>query len=153
MSSWMSIEPESIQKITNRDDHSGWSTCQIEVDLDLTKTKSLVPLERNDVPPWIALSFDCEMMSYDGLFPVTTKGDHTVCLCATVWNVKQGPLSAQKHAFVLVDKLDTFSASAFSLAQEQGLILHPVSSSFDLLLEFRNFLVHHDVDLITGWNI
>ena len=63
MSSWMSVHTESIGKVRNREDHSGWSTCQIEVDIDLSKVKSLEPVDRNDVPPWIALSFDCEMMS------------------------------------------------------------------------------------------
>lgn len=108
----MSVHPDSIQKLKNRDDDPGWSTCQIEVDVDLTKVQSLKALELNDVPPWIAVSFDCEMMSYDGLFPATTKGDHTVCLCATVWNVKQGPSSAEKHAWLLVDKVtDTSDAN------------------------------------------
>lgn len=36
---------------------------------------------------------------------MTTKGDHTVALCATVWNVKEGPSRCERHAFVLVDKL------------------------------------------------
>lgn len=63
MSSWASLDPISILETRVRDCDSGWSTCQVEVDVDLTKKPSLSAVEINDVPPWIACSFDCEMMS------------------------------------------------------------------------------------------
>ena len=125
MSSWLKVDPVCITKTRNRECDSGWSSCQIEVDIDLTKKPSLMPLDLNDVPPWIACSFDCEMMSYDGLFPMTTKGDHTVALCATLWNVKEGPKSCERHAFVLVDKLEgSFDGSLLSFDK-----IHSASNS------------------------
>ena len=43
--------------------------------------EDLIPdLKEESIPPLRIASFDCEMSSYDGLFPSPYKGDTTFCI-------------------------------------------------------------------------
>lgn len=147
MSSWFSVD--NVEDFSRRDCDSGWSTCQIEIE---TSYEDLKPLDDLDVPPFIAVSFDCEMVSLDGLFVNTTKGDFTSCICATVWRVDRS--ESQLHVFVLDDRISD-TTLARSALKDLGLrgVLHWCHSSANLIEAFRDFLVQVDADIITGWNI
>jgi DNA polymerase elongation subunit (family B) len=147
MSSWFSVL--DVSDFSRRDQDPGWSTCQIEVECT---AENLKPLDDLDVPPFIAVSFDCEMVSLDGFFVNTTKGDFTSCLCATVWRVDRS--ESQLHVFVLDDRISDKAAAKTAL-KELNLkgVLHWCATSAHLIESFRDFLVQVDADIITGWNI
>lgn len=91
-------------------------------------------------------------MSHDGLFPNVTKGDFTVCLCATIWRTDQENCF-ERHVFALENKIPLDDRSKIGQVEGLGLQVHRAKNSADLIEQFRDFLVEVDVDILTGWNI
>ncbi len=138
----LNLECSSWVRLTRFDSCSlRRSTCTRDI---MASIKNLEPLPDNQtVAPLKILSFDAEMYSHDNGFPEVINGDTTICICATI--KCYGRPHLERHAFVVSEELLNLSTT--------GVTVHYSNDSDDLLEIFRDFIVEHDPDLITGWNI
>lgn len=83
---------------------------------------------------------------------MVTKGDFTVCLCATVWRTDRDS-DFQRHVFVLQNQVKASEHASIGSIGDLGLHVHLAKNSADLIEQFRDFLVDVDADILTGWNI
>lgn len=113
------------------------SRCQI--DLFCNDWKSLKPVARDDMAPFIVASFDIETNSSTGKFPDPNIRDDCVFQIAVTLK-RLGETEIYKKVCLCYKKTSGPDVVSFETEAE-------------LLMGFRKFLIDHDIDIITGWNI
>ena len=142
------IEP--VLRLMHRTDiqSTGWldtgdslPTCprvaKTDIDLFANDWRTLKPVARDDVAPFIVASFDIEANSSTGLFPnPDVPGDCVFQIGITLRN--QGDPTIIDRTCLCYKKTDGYTS--FDTERE-------------LLLAFRDYIVSKDIDIMTGWNI
>ncbi len=104
--------------------------------------------------PHIVDSFDMQLLSVDiecvpgnnsSMPSATVAGDRLICICCVLFNAK----TKRK-----VNVVFSMFRDHAPLAREDGieLLTYYADTEDALLLEFRNFVIAADADIITGWN-
>jgi DNA polymerase delta subunit 1 len=110
-----------------------------KIDLFCNDWKTLKPVARDDIAPFIVASFDIETNSSTGKFPdPNIAGD--ACFQIAVTLKRMGETEIYKKVCLCYKQ--TSGADVVSFDTER-----------DLLIGFRDFIVKNDVDILTGWNI
>ena len=110
-----------------------------KIDLFCNDWRTLKPVARDDVAPFIVASFDIETNSSTGKFPdPNIAGD--ACFQIAVTLKRMGEKEIYEKVCLCYKK--TTGADVVSFDTER-----------DLLIGFRDWIVEHDVDILTGWNI
>ena len=110
-----------------------------KIDLFCNDWRTLKPVSRDDVAPFILASFDIETNSSTGKFPdPNILGD--ACFQIAVTLKRMGEKEIYEKVCLCYKK--TTGADMVSFDTER-----------DLLIGFRDYIVKHDVDVLTGWNI
>ena len=110
-----------------------------KIDLFCNDWRTLKPVARDDIAPFIVASFDIETNSSTGKFPdANIAGD--ACFQIAVTLKRMGEKEIYEKVCLCYKK--TTGADVVSFDTER-----------DLLIGFRDWLVEHDVDILTGWNI
>jgi DNA polymerase elongation subunit (family B) len=132
---------------------TGWldtgSNCQpaqmakVDIDLYCSDWTELKPVARDDIAPFIIASFDIETNSSTGKFPdADIQGD--ACFQIAITLKRQGETE-------LYDKTCLcYKPTATNL---EGCTIVNFDTERELLLGFRDYVLKHDIDVITGWNI
>jgi DNA polymerase elongation subunit (family B) len=117
------------------------SHCQLEFECDAS---GVAAIERDAIAPLVVASFDCEMFSHDGTFPTVGKGDLTYCVC-TSFRVQGNGEKCKKVAIFVGSALDR-------PPDGDDIIVQCVATSADVLVAWRNLMVHADPDIVLSWN-
>ncbi len=113
------------------------SRCQI--DLFCNDWKTLKPVARDDLAPFIVASFDIETNSSTGKFPdPNIPGDCVFQIALTLKRL--GETEIYKKVCLCYKKTSGPNVVSFETERE-------------LLLGFKKFLWDNDIDILTGWNI
>merc|ERR1719330_1157603 len=121
-----------------RDSSQRSSSCQLEFDV---RFENVVHVDLLKIAPLRILSFDIECFNPEGKgFP---RAQQSPVIQIAVYLKEQGADKPVVHAvWSLKSCNDIAGAEVFAFEDEK-----------DLLLNFRNFLMHVDPDIITGYNI
>jgi DNA polymerase delta subunit 1 len=110
-----------------------------KIDLFCNDWRTLKPVARDDIAPFIVASFDIETNSSTGKFPdPNIPGD--ACFQIAVTLKKVGHKEIYEKVCLCYKKTDGDNVVSFDTER-------------DLLIAFRDYIVNHDVDIMTGWNI
>ena len=116
---------------------SSMSRC--DIDLFCNNWKTLKPLIRDDVAPFIVASFDIETNSSTGKFPdPNILGD--ACFQIAVTLKRLGETEIYEKVCLCYKKTSGPDVISFDTERE-------------LLMGFRDYIIKHDIDIMTGWNI
>jgi len=114
-----------------------------DIDLYCRDWKTLKPVEKNEIAPFVFASIDIECNSSTGKFPdPEIQGD--ACFQIAISLIKFGEETPYYKTCLCYKKTDT---------QLDGAIIVNFPTEKDLLVGFRKFLIQHDIDILTGWNI
>ena len=114
-----------------------------DIDLFCRNWKSLKPIEKDTVAPFIYASLDIECNSSTGAFPdPDVPGDSVFQIAISL--IKYGEEKPYNKTCLCYKQTDTDLDGSYILN---------FKSEKDLLMGFREFLWRHDVDTITGWNL
>lgn len=119
------------------------TSCDVEV---TTNMRSIKASPLSSIAPLKILSFDAEMFSHDGLFPSVLKGDSTIAVCCSQWIYGQSAL--KRTGFLVWTGQDKVPVEA-DLFDDCVMC----KDSADMFEKLRDYVVTHDPDLLTGWNI
>jgi DNA polymerase delta subunit 1 len=110
-----------------------------KIDLFCNDWRTLKPVARDDVAPFIVASFDIETNSSTGKFPdANIPGD--ACFQIAVTLKRMG-------------EKDIYEKVCLCYKKTTGVDVVSFDTERDLLIGFRDWIVEHDVDIMTGWNI
>ena len=110
-----------------------------KIDLFCNDWRTLKPVGRDDIAPFIVASFDIETNSSTGKFPdADILGD--ACFQIAVTLKRMGEKEIYEKVCLCYKKTSGINVVSFE-------------SEHDLLIGFKDYIVKHDVDIMTGWNI
>lgn len=110
---------------------------------NFVKVEDFVPdLKEETIPPLRIASFDCEMSSFDGLFPSPYKGDTTFCI-STAIGIFNKELPIKTVSIVIADKQYPSTDSHCIVS---------VPNFLELMETWKNLIQKFDPDIVTGWN-
>jgi DNA polymerase elongation subunit (family B) len=135
---WFTIEGMTANDFKPKDKQVTTSTSEV-----YAQVKHLKPnLANEEIPPIKVLSFDCEMSSYDGLFPSPYKGDTTFCISSALGLfTKEQPI---RTVSIVIGQTNLESSTSHE-------IIH-VSDFPSLMTAWRSLVHTFDPDIVTGWN-
>lgn len=112
------------------------------VDLFCNDWRTLKPVDRNDVAPFVVASFDIETYSSTGKFPdADIQDDATFQVAFTL--KRQGETEIYDKTCLCYKKTDPLEGSnVISFKTEK-----------ELLMATRDYIIKNDIDILTGWNI
>uniref|UniRef100_A0A6C0JZ17 DNA-directed DNA polymerase n=1 Tax=viral metagenome TaxID=1070528 RepID=A0A6C0JZ17_9ZZZZ len=114
-----------------------------DIDLYCRDWKTLKPVEKNEIAPFVFASIDIECNSSTGKFPdPEIEGD--ACFQIAISLIHFGDDEPYYKTCLCYKKTDT---------DVKGASIVSFPSEKELLVGFRHFLHQHDVDILTGWNI
>ncbi len=109
------------------------------IDLFCNDWRTLKPVARDDIAPFIVASFDIETNSSTGKFPdADIAGD--ACFQIAVTLKRMGEKDIYEKVCLCYKKTSGVDVVSFDTERE-------------LLIGFRDWVVKHDIDIMTGWNI
>lgn len=132
MSGWIKIKSKDLEEAEDI------SRCQL---CYKTKWKKVKPLDKNDLPPLVTLSFDIECYSYNGDFPDPAIPENTITQIGSGF-IKQNSEDVLKHVIVL-GECDPI----------ENVIIEIADSEEDLIEKWVELIEKTDPDLIIGYNI
>jgi DNA polymerase elongation subunit (family B) len=109
------------------------------IDLFCNDWKTLKPVERDDVAPFIVASFDIETYSSTGRFPDADISEDAVFQVAFT-------LKRQTED-------DIYKRVCLCFKETEGINVRSFKTERDLLMATRDFILENDIDILTGWNI
>ena len=114
-----------------------------KIDLFCNDWRTLCPVERDDVAPFVVASFDIETNSSTGKFPdADIEGD---CAFQAAFTLRR------------MGESDMFDKTCLCYKQTSQLggdsKIHSFDTEREFLIGVRDYIVKHDIDIITGWNI
>ena len=114
----------------------------VDIDLFCQDWKTLVPVKRDDMAPFVVASFDIECNSSTGKFP-DADIDGDCCFQIAISLVKFGETEPYNKTCLCYKKTSAIEGS------------HIVSydTEKEMLEGFQKYLKKYDVDIMTGWNI
>ena len=112
------------------------------VDMFCNDWRTLKPVDRNNVAPFVVASFDIETYSSTGKFPdADIAGDAVFQVAFTL--KRQGETEIYEKTCLCYKKTDPIEGSnVISFTTEK-----------ELILATRDYIMKHDIDILTGWNI
>ena len=114
-----------------------------DIDLFCRNWKTLKPVNKDTVAPFIYASLDIECNSSTGAFPnPDVPGDCVFQIAISL--IKYGEETPYNKTCLCYKETDT---------ELEGSHILNYKSERSLLMGFRDFLLRHDVDTITGWNL
>ena len=121
--------------------HSLSSRC--DLNLECADWRQLRPVDRDDIAPFVVASMDIEAYSSTGKFPnAEVEGD--VCFQIAFTLRRHGQADFFDKTCLCYKRTDT---------DLEGSRIVNFETERDLLHGFRDYLIKHDVDVMTGWNI
>jgi len=114
-----------------------------KIDLFCNDWKTLGPVDRDDVAPFIVASFDIETNSSTGKFPdADIEGD---CAFQAAFTLRR---AGDTDMF---DKTCLCYKKTSQLGGDNTIVSYDTEREF--LLGVKDYILDHDIDIITGWNI
>ena len=113
-----------------------------DVDLFCNDWRTLKPVDRNDVAPFVVASFDIETYSSTGKFPDADVEDDAVFQVAFTLK-RQGETDIYDRTCLCYKKTDPI----------EGSNVISFDSEKKLLMATRDYFIKNDIDILTGWNI
>ena len=113
-----------------------------DIDLFCNDWKDLKPVARDDIAPFIIASFDIETNSSTGKFPDADIQDDA-CFQIAITLKRQGS----------TEMFDKTCLCYKKTTSRDDCTIVSYSTEKELLMGFKEYLVKHDVDVMTGWNI
>ena len=114
-----------------------------DIDLFCTDWKKLKGVDKDDVAPFVYASLDIECNSSTGKFPdPDIEGDCVFQIAISL--IKYGETEPYNKTCLCYKNTDT---------NLEGSHIINYNTEKELLIGFREFLLRHDVDTITGWNL
>ena len=115
----------------------------VDIDVWCDDWRSLAPVSRDDVAPFVVASFDIECYSSTGKFPNPEVADDA-CFQIAISLCRFGSDEPYKKTCLCFKTTD---------ANLEGVEIASFDTERDLLYAFKRFLHDESVDIITGWNI
>jgi DNA polymerase delta subunit 1 len=110
-----------------------------DVDLFCPDWRLLLPVARDDLAPFVVASFDIETNSSTGKFPdPNIAADACFQIAVTLKRLGETEL---------------FDRTCLCYKKTSGPDVVSFDTERELLLAFKAYLIRHDVDIMTGWNI
>lgn len=119
------------------------NVANVDIDLFCSDWTKLKPVDRDDIAPFILASFDIETNSSTGKFP-SADIPEDACFQIAITLKRHGETELFDKTCLCYKKTDPDLAGCNIVSFE---------TERELLLGFRDYLVKHDVDILTGWNI
>ena len=113
-----------------------------DVDMFCNDWRTLKPVDRNDVAPFVVASFDIETYSSTGKFPDANVEDDAVFQVAFTLK-RQGETDIYDRTCLCYKKTDPI----------EGSNVISFDSEKKLLMATRDYFIKNDIDILTGWNI
>ena len=113
-----------------------------DVDMFCNDWRTLKPVDRNDVAPFVVASFDIETYSSTGKFPDADVEDDAVFQVAFTLK-RQGETDIYDRTCLCYKKTDPI----------EGSNVISFDSEKKLLMATRDYFIKNDIDILTGWNI
>lgn len=121
--------------------HSDMSRC--DIGLECEDWRTLKPVARDDIAPFVVASMDIEAYSSTGKFPdADVEGDACFQIAFTLR--RHGEAEIFDRTCLCYKRTDP---------DLEGCRIVNFETERELLQGFRDYLVEHDVDVMTGWNI
>jgi DNA polymerase elongation subunit (family B) len=112
------------------------------IDLFCNDWKTLKPIENDTLAPFVVASFDIETNSSTGKFPdPDIEGDCVFQIAITLRRLGNP------------DIYDKTCLCYKKTSPVEGYTITSYDTEKDLLLGFRDYVIKHDIDILTGWNI
>lgn len=115
-----------------------------DIDLYCDDWKKLKPVARDDIAPFVICSFDIETNSSTGKFPDPLVEDDA-CFQIGMTLKKQGSDEIYDKTCLCYKQTADDPKGEFNVVSYE--------TEKELLMGFKDYLVKHDVDVMTGWNI
>ena len=115
----------------------------VDIDVWCDDWRSLAPVSRDDVAPFVVASFDIECYSSTGKFPNPEVADDA-CFQIAISLCRFGSDEPYKKTCLCFKTTD---------ANLEGVEIASFDTERDLLYAFKRFLHDESVDIMTGWNI
>ena len=110
-----------------------------DLDLFCPDWRLLLPVARDDIAPFIVASFDIETNSSTGKFPDP--------------NIEADACFQIAVSLKRLGETELFDRTCLCYKKTSGPDVVSFDTERELLLAFKKYLVKHDVDIMTGWNI
>ena len=118
-------------------------TSRCDIDLFCSDWTTLKPVERDDIAPFVIASFDIETYSSTGKFPdANIKEDACFQIAFTL----------KRHGNPHIYDKTCLCYKKTNTDLEDCTIVN-FDTERDLLMGFRSYIIKHDIDVMTGWNI
>lgn len=115
---------------------------KVDIDLFCNDWRDLKPVIRDDIAPFIIASFDIETNSSTGKFPdADIQGD--ACFQIAITLKYQGQTELFDKTCLCYKKT----------SPRDDCTIVSFESERELLMGFHDYIVKHDIDVMTGWNI
>jgi DNA polymerase delta subunit 1 len=111
----------------------------VDIDLWCNDWKTLKPVDRDDIAPFIVASFDIECNSSTGKFPDANVPEDA-CFQIAISLCTFGNDEPYEKTCLCYKKTDGPDVQSFETERE-------------MLLAFRTYMQEKDIDILTGWNI
>ena len=113
-----------------------------QIDLFATDWKQFKPVDKDDISPFVVASVDIEAYSASGMFPDPHE-PHDCVFQIAITLCRLGSTDIYDKTCLCFPKTDNvIDGNIISFDTER-----------ELLLGFRDYVVNHDIDIITGWNV
>lgn len=112
------------------------------IDLFCNDWHELKPVARDDIAPFIIASFDIETNSSTGKFPDADIEDDA-CFQIAVTLKRQGSPEIYEKTCLCYKQT----------SPRDDCTIVSYSSELELLMGFKDYIIKHDIDVMTGWNI
>jgi DNA polymerase delta subunit 1 len=111
----------------------------VDIDLWCNDWKTLKPVDRDDIAPFIVASFDIECNSSTGKFPdATVPGDACFQIAISLCTFGND---------------EPYEKTCLCYKKTEGPNVQSFESEREMLLAFHKYVQDKDIDILTGWNI
>ena len=117
-------------------------TAKTNIDLFCNDWKELKPVARDDIAPFIVASFDIETNSSTGKFPDADIADDACFQIA---------FTLKRHG--QTELFDKTCLCYKNTSPRDDCTIVSYETEKDLLMGFHDYIIKHDIDVMTGWNI
>lgn len=121
------------------------NTSRLDVEWS-TRLENLHPFESDDIPPFVEMSFDGEMVSQHWVFPQPTKPFDSIVQLGVAFSLAGQDVPYRQVMFCL-------DSVGPELEKEDGVEARVHQDERDLMMDFHRFIVEENPDIITGYNI